>query len=208
MSRLGALLAAAFPIIRAVSARTPHHHLKDLDGSLYMGRWRVIDEGTWAGRMLEKYTGYSSIRLHHINRADHDRDLHSHPFEYRSFILKGFYSERFQDGVEFTRKDASGFNVFPSREGEATMVPESRCRIKGYRTLFRGNTVTGGSDKFHRIMQVSEGGVWTLFCMTKNKGAWGFNVDGRLVDSTRYLLRKGYDRESVREAFKHDRKEN
>lgn len=172
----------AFAIIKAYAFRTPHAHLYDLDGSLYMGRWRVVDEGTLGGRILSALTGFSSIRLHHINREDHDRDLHNHPFSYRTFILKGYYQEDYEEGDGLFTND-------------------------GTRFLHRGQSGVGAPDKFHSIRLVSNGGVWTLFCMSRNTDKWGFKVDGRLVDSLRYFIRNGYTRDAIRAAQTSNRKE-
>lgn len=190
-SRLG------FWAIKKYAFRTPHAHLFDLDGSLYMGRWRVIDEGTWAGRMLEKYTGYLSIRLHHINRADHDRDLHNHPFNYRTFILHGGYAEFYEDGVHMAKKKEDGYWHLGSRVG---IAPFSTYEDAGTRFVAAGDTATGDAEKYHRIATVSEGGVWTLFMMTKNTETWGFAVDHKFVESKRYFLRRGYSKDGVRAA--------
>ena len=156
-----------------------------MDGSLYMGRWRVVDEikqvpsridldtctayheRTLGSRILEKLTGYRSVRLHHINRPDHDRDLHNHPFEYRTFICNGWYSEVYANA--------------PSREEW------------DYRFLFKGDSGVGSNTKWHRIDWVSAGGVWTLFCMTENTEEWGFDTPDGYVESREYFRRRGYD---------------
>jgi hypothetical protein len=171
---LGAAVSSALggKLLTQYASRTPHKHLHDIDGSLYMGRWRVVDEGTVGGKLLEFFTGYRSARLHHIMRPDHDRDLHSHPFSYRTFVVAGYYEESYQTGLYGT---------------------------PFYRRIGEGESGTGSSTKFHCIRKVSGGGVLTLFFMTRNKGTWGFNVGGKFVESTRYLLRKGYRREQVQE---------
>jgi hypothetical protein len=129
-----------------------------------------------SSRILEALTGYSSIRLHHINRKDHDRDLHSHPFDYRTFVCKGFYAEVFDD------------LVVPSYVDSNLML---RLGPHGRRVIFRGDTQTGTGQKFHRISEVSPGGVWTLFCMTNNSNDWGFLVDDQFVLSRDYFKAKG-----------------
>lgn len=166
---LGAALASGLgnTIVKSVvctEARSARH-LRDLDGSVYMRRWHVIREGSFASRVLEKLTGYSSIRLHHLLRGDHDRDLHNHPFTYRTFILDGSYAEEFK---------------------------AARRQPLDFRFPAAGDTVQHGPDAFHRIDRVSEGGVWTLFAMTRNTREWGFLSKGRFVPSTRYLKTKGY----------------
>ncbi len=173
---LGYILSRALPVIKAVAP--PHVHLFDLDGSMYMGRWSVVDEfvrvngkdtqtRTRASRVLEWATGYTSIRLHWIRRADHDRDMHNHPFNYRTFILKGFYAEEYDTGHG----------------------------INGYRWVHRGQSATGSEDKFHRIDIVPTEGVWTLFCMTRNMNHWGFNHEGTFIKSTRYFRMRGYGKQ-------------
>lgn len=149
----------------------PHAHLYDFDGTLYMGRWRVIDEGTRASRILRFLTGYESCRIHRIAKADRDRDLHNHPFHYRTFVMRGFYVE----------------------ERGGLLLPATTV-------LTKGDTAAATPDDWHRISRVSEGGVWTLLFMTKNTGAWGFQVNGRFVDSIRYFLRRDYTKEQVRAA--------
>lgn len=174
---LGYILSRALPVIKAIAP--PHVHLFDLDGNMYMGRWSVVDEfyrvngrdttkRTTASKVLEKLTGYTSIRLHWIRRADHDRDMHNHPFNYRTFVLKGRYAEEY---------DEPGIHD---------------SRLCGYRWLHRGQSGTGDADKFHRIAFVPPEGVWTLFCMTRNTNKWGFNHDGAFVLSTRYFRMRGY----------------
>ena len=160
-SRLGSAL------LKRIAFRTPLRHLHDLDGTRYMGRWAIINEDTLASRILETLTGYASVRLHHITRADHDRDFHNHPFAYRTFIVAGGYAESFRFGP--------GYTEFPF-----------------FDVLGPGDSGTGGAHIYHRIAEVSSGGVWTLFFMTRNRDDWGFSVNGEHVPSVRYLLRKGY----------------
>ncbi len=144
-------------------------NIYDLDGSLYMGRWRIVDEGTWQSTVLMKLTGYASIRLHHIMRKDHDRDMHDHPFRYRTFVLDGMYTEAYQVDCGFRK----GIHI------------AARC-------VLAGETAASVHPGFHRITSVSKGGVWTLFCMTTNTGEWGFLVDGTYVESKPYLADLGY----------------
>lgn len=174
-----------FALIKAYAFRTPHVHLHDLDGSLYMGRWSIVDEfkrvngkdtteRTLGSRVLEKYTGYRSIRLHHICRPDHDRELHNHPFDYRTFILDACYAEEFEEPTKGLRQS----------------WPPSMHH--GYRWVHRGQTATGSATKYHRIDIVPKAGVWTLFCMSRNTNDWGFKVDGEHITSRRYFRMRGY----------------
>lgn len=62
--------------LERIGARRPYLHL---DG--YMERF-------WIFR-----TPWLSARLHRILRSDHDRDLHDHPWDYATLILRGGYWE-------------------------------------------------------------------------------------------------------------------
>lgn len=136
--------------IKRRAFRTPHKHLADAQGKLYMGRWHLVDEAPGKPRDLlfpESAPREWSARLHHIAQPDHDRDLHNHPFQYRTFMLAGWYDEVYLDsiGVERTRRIGTGQTSY-----------------------------SGGA--FHRIARVSPGGAWTVFVMDKNQGEWGFRT--------------------------------
>lgn len=63
-------------VLERIGARRPYLHL---DG--YMERF-------WVFR-----TRFLSARIHRILRSDHDRDLHDHPWDYATVILRGGYWE-------------------------------------------------------------------------------------------------------------------
>ncbi len=154
-------------------------HLHNLDGSLYMGRWWIVAPDTASSKFLRFISRgrYETIRLHHINRGDEDRELHSHPFDYSTFILKGFYyEEKLEDGRYVPGVPSSISTT--SRRMEAGMI---------------GHMVSS----FHRVAAVAEGGVWTMFWMGPNNGKWGFLMpDGRYLDRRAYFRHKGYGAQS------------
>lgn len=167
---------------RMLASQLPvHAHLYDVDGSMYMGRWRVIDKGTPESAQLLAETGYESVRLHHIMKPDHDRDLHSHPFHFKSHILEGWYDEQGPGGIVVRRT-----------AGTSCETPRSCDPLDPFKAYY------------HRINEVSPGGVWTLFMMTPNTEQWWFEVKVQdslaYVPAVKYLLRRGYSRESVRGA--------
>lgn len=99
-----------------------------------------------------------SIRVHHILREDYDRCPHNHPWSFRTIILRGWYEEEF--------------------------LVDARLRF----TLMEpGSTCNRGTKDFHRIANVSQGGVWTLFISSKKSCEWGFMVDGQWVYWREYL---------------------
>ena len=147
------------------SFKTPYFHLEG-----YMDRWWVFnpyggrkddptaDEAT---RHNAEYPWLPSIRVHHILREDHARDMHDHPWDARTIILRGSYiEERMKwmghrdDVIEYHRK--------------------------------AGDTATLNFGEFHNITSVSKGGVWTLFFTWKWHGDWGFFVNGRKVPWQQY----------------------
>lgn len=156
-----------FFLLKARARRTPPvKHLGSANGDLYMGRWRLVDEGGYEGKVGG--TEWSA-RLHHIVRPDHDRDLHNHPFSYRTYVVKGWYEELYLD-------------------------PQG---IKRHRRISAGETQYSAGT-FHRITKVSPGGVWTVFVMDENMGDWGFRVlnpqgsDARVTH--KYVLSREYFR--------------
>lgn len=141
------------------SFKTPYF---DLPG--YMRRWWLFngygntDTEPDESRHERKYKWLPSIRIHHILREDDARDMHDHPWDARTLILKGWYMEERMLGddweVEFLRKE--------------------------------GDTASLKFGEYHNIAMVSPGGVWTMFFTWDYKGGWGFLVDGKKVPWREY----------------------
>ena len=53
-----------------------------------------------------------------------------------------------------------------------------------------GTTAALAFGEYHRITEVSDGGVYTLFVTGKYRGTWGFLVDGVKVTYKEYLSRR------------------
>lgn len=152
--------AAQWLIQRA--QRTPYTHIMSADGTdCYMGRWWLFNPYPASGAPKRKGWGWlPSVRIHHIMREDQDRDLHDHPWNARTIVLRGFYIEQVpwasQGGLQVRVKEAGDTG----------------------RLLF---------GEYHRICNVSPGGVWTLFITWQQRGEWGFMVDGAKVPWRTYL---------------------
>jgi hypothetical protein len=54
-----------------------------------------------------------------------------------------------------------------------------------------GDTARLMFGEYHRIAQISDGGVWTLFITGRYRGSWGFRVDGKKVPWREYLGLEG-----------------
>jgi hypothetical protein len=60
-------------------------------------------------------------------------------------------------------------------------------RDDGVHLREEGDTVEIKSNTFHRIAEVSKGGVWTLFITGPRLHEWGFRTEGGIVRSREYL---------------------
>lgn len=129
----------------ARAKRTPYFELEG-----YMGRWWLVQPSWWLP---------FSIRVHHIQRADFDRNPHNHPWNFRTIVLRGTYTE------ELLMPDGS----------------------KSYMVAAKGQTYTRKVNEYHRVASVCRDGVWTLFIMGPKLCRWGFWVNGRSVYWREYL---------------------
>lgn len=158
--------------IISLGQRNPYSHLYHSDGSDYMGRWWLMPR--WLCSWDERGHPYPFswlpriVRLHHIRSEDWDRDIHDHPADYRTILLRGWYME--QD-------------------------------IYGNKRMFNaGQTRTARAETFHRITEISPGGVWTIFIMAKKRNSWGFLVDGVKVPWRKYTSKNAAHRPNSRNA--------
>lgn len=141
--------------------RTPYEHL-----SGYMNRYWLFNGYSKDDDLIEtkNISWLPSIRIHHIKRADLERWPHDHPWiRARSIPLLGWLKEERTIGF-------SGEN--PS------IVIETVRRA--------GDTYTLNNGEFHRIIEVSPGGVWTLFITWKQTSNWGFLVNGKKIPWREY----------------------
>lgn len=170
-SRIARVLArpAVVDWLIARAMKTPYTHITGPDGTVYMERyWLFNPYPADSSGKREWWRFPISIRLHRIMRKDSDRHLHDHPWNARTFILRGWYVER----------------------RRASKYDDVGVRME---TRHAGETAKLGFGEFHKITYVGgtcfgEGdGVWTLFITGKYRGTWGFLVDGAKVPWKKYL---------------------
>ena len=139
--------------------RTPYNHIMSPDGTkTYMYRWWLFNPYPASGQAKRFGWGWlPSVRIHKIMIKDLDRHFHDHPWNARTIILKGHYTEQ-RPGTKYA-------HLF----------------------RFEGDTQTLRFGEYHRINYVSAGGVLTLFITWKQQGEWGFNVNGKKVLWREYL---------------------
>jgi hypothetical protein len=156
--------------------RTPYTNIPSRDGrGTYMERWWVFNpygKDAEGNELPARWSWLPSVRIHHICLPDGDRDLHDHPWNARTIVLRGFYVE--------TQEHPHASNYSSGRLLSLVCPTVSHIRSTGYtgRLLF---------GQYHRIERVSEGGVWTLFFTWKYRGTWGFKVNGKKVPWRTYL---------------------
>lgn len=123
-----------------------------------MGRWWLFNP--YDNETRERRFKWSpwSIRIHHIMRPDADRDLHDHPWNARTVILRGWYTEQ--------------------RLLNVGLPPGAAVEITGCIDRMQGDTARLKHGEYHRIDEVSPGGVYTLFISGPYQGTWGFLVRG------------------------------
>lgn len=155
------------------AARTPYTPIIT-DDLLYMDRFWLFNPYPAMSSGAKNWFPIS-IRLHHIHLPDQDRHLHDHPWNARTIILRGWYKE--------DRRVVSTNSTMFDRALNAR-VPLSY--LEDYSRI-AGDTAALQFGEYHRITEVSPGGVWTLFVTGKYRGTWGFMVDGAKVQWRQYL---------------------
>lgn len=166
--------------------KTPYHHLSSADGQdVYMARYWLFNPYDRETHKA-KYRWLPSVRLHFIHREDLDRDLHDHPWNARTIILRGRYVEQRPlrvidpDDPIWEQIDPLGW-----RHGRAS----KGTPITTYQFIDRkaGDTVALKHGQYHRIDSIHPGGAVTLFITGRWRGPWGFLVDGVKIPWRKYL---------------------
>jgi len=149
-----------------------YYHIVNPDNpsDQYMCRWWILKRRPWMN---------FCIRLHWIKRADLDVNMHSHPFNYRTFILLGAYVEERPDPaiIEFFDEDSDYSAYHESMRDKFIRSP--------------GETIKNSYGSFHRIGWVHPAGVWTVFVMWGGeKDDWGFMTQNGYMHKDAYFASK------------------
>jgi len=74
--------------------KTPYSNIYGVeDKQLYMERYWLFNPYPASGGKRRRNWFPLSIRIHRILKPDNDRNMHDHPWNARTFILKGWYTE-------------------------------------------------------------------------------------------------------------------
>lgn len=162
-------------------SRTYDQHLP----VVYMRRWIL-------------HTPFGDLRLHHILRSDHDRDLHDHPFDFWTFLLTGGYTEWLpadHPDVPVAKAEARSGLLFA-----AAVAPEHAGTFLDFVDFVdtaevfpvrrrRWSLRYVQAETLHRLELDQP--VWTLVWGWPKRRDWGFQVDGKWLDARTYLNREG-----------------
>ena len=153
-------------VVRAM--KTPYSHIYK-DGEIYMGRFWLFNPYApdASGKEVSKYPWIPfNIRIHRIHREDRDEHLHDHPWNARTIILRGGYTE--------VREEYNGFLI--------------HSQLKQYEiSRYTGCTAKLTFGEYHKIKSVFPEGATTLFISGRYQGTWGFMVNGFKVKWRTYL---------------------
>lgn len=103
-----------------------------------------------------------AIYIHKIHKADKDPHLHSHPWNFATLTLKGSYVEKYLNTDLFCEK----------QEAE---------RVKS-----AGSFASAGRTYFHKIEEILDGPVHTLFVTWGRHENWNYLVNGVRIESSTY----------------------
>lgn len=124
----------------------------------YMRRW--IARSPWG-----------TLRIHNILRSDEGRDVHDHPFDFTSIILRGGYIEH-RLGCDCLFRGGRTYEIDPSTCREYT--PGSIVRLK--------------AEEFHRL-ELHNGPAWTFVIAGPYRRVWGFQTKNGWIRADEYHRR-------------------
>jgi len=160
--------------IIARAQRTQYLHILSHDQTeVYMWRWWLFNPYSRGAHKAKYWWWPWSVRVHHIMRADADRDLHDHPWNARTVILRGWYREE-----RLVPNNPMALKVLGFSSDAQTRERIDRRA---------GDTALLAHGEYHRIDEVPQEGVYTLFITGPWQGMWGFLVNGVKVPWRKYL---------------------
>jgi hypothetical protein len=177
LARLLAKPAIANWLIRR-AMKHPYLHLPSNQDPSYMARYWLFNPYDRVTNKPRWFFCPWSVRIHHIKREDYDRALHDHPWNARTIILKGWYTEkRLLDKDDPAVKVTLALMKLKGVVHEATEVKIRRP----------GDTAKLGFGEYHTITDVDADGAWTMFISGPWQGVWGFLVNGVKIPWREYL---------------------
>jgi len=140
-------------------------------------------ECPYAYRFVIIFFGYS-IRLHYWLRSDDKRYMHDHPWSFRTFVLKGEYTD-------VSRYNVTDLNDLPDLQGSCGMVEDNNDHFIVRETI--NITAYRKANHIHYV-EIPKPGVITLVFCGRPKRKWGFWIPGRenLLRPLKYFAKYGH----------------
>lgn len=133
--------------------------IRSKEGELHFERFAILE------------TNLFSIYIHKINKADEDYHLHSHPWNFKSFIFKGAYIE---ESLTVNYKGVTSFEFHTKKPFIFSSM--SKFNDENY----------FAKKCFHKIKYILNGPVYSLFFAYGKKERWKYFVDGKIWDFEHY----------------------
>lgn len=142
--------ATANPLARALTHIFEREIIEVCDNEPLLLRWKVATRPTF------------QVYLHWFVRDDHEREMHSHPFDFVSIILwRGYVEERPTPRIRAILSTGDVAACDPSTPSERKrMVPGSILRRPAWWA--------------HRVLLVDGKPSWSLVVRSAKKAEWGF----------------------------------
>lgn len=168
--------------------KTPYMHILSPSGdTVYMWRWwlfnpynRKTNKPRWSWVPF-------SIRVHHIARPDYDEHCHDHPWDARTIILRGGYTEKRLLTSKEVDRMARHMDVEQRLDQLLQRQVLSKVEATEHLTRFPGDTAALKHGEYHSITEVMPSGAVTLFITWRYQGTWGYLVDGVKIYWKTYL---------------------
>lgn len=144
-----------------------------------LGRKRIIyDRITGEPYLVRYYLLFKERRWFPFNIFIHKflssdpSDLHDHPWDYMTFIIKGGY-----------------FEWTPEYDDQGNELPPKR------QWLGAGHFRYCRAESKHRIELMKGVDAWTIFIPMRQRREWGFWHDNKFINNMKYKLsRRSYER--------------
>lgn len=146
-------------LIKKIGARSPYQNIKHDDGTAYMDRWWLMPKF-----LLGK-----------------DENGNAHPYSWCPLLIRLHHIH--------TSDYDRDLHDHPS-DYRTILIDGSYIEQNiygGCRAFYTGETRKARAENFHRIVEVTPDGVWTIFITFKKRNEWGFIVNGYKISWKEYL---------------------
>jgi hypothetical protein len=174
------LTLLAFFIINLFATRQV---IEDADGNPYLIRY-FIYRPDWLRHFRIDAKKAGRIYLHHFLRSDYDRALHDHPWNFRTFLLKGGYREWADWRLLIEAEKEASTCPHPNEDTTAQWNIPERIDEDTFPNVYRDFkapcTMRRGAGWRHRVELQPGKTTWSLVFIGPKVRSWGFFTNLRL----------------------------